>query len=143
VLETLDTGRRSKRLSEVVEPLNFDYEEVTKFLSTKDGKSAFRGEWRHERAVGSAYWDPHGKRIVSTSYDDQLRGTVFNSFFYLLSNWMGASLGLYLQGSRLLRSVTFDASCCDHQAQHSVGELHRLSFKISSLIALRVDGSPL
>ncbi|KAF9053743.1 WD40 repeat-like protein [Hymenopellis radicata] len=31
------------------------------------------GEWRHDKSVSSAYWDPRGKSIVSTSYDDAIR----------------------------------------------------------------------
>ncbi|KAJ7285780.1 WD40 repeat-like protein [Mycena rebaudengoi] len=30
-------------------------------------------EWRHDKSVSSAYWDPRGRGIVSTSYDDTLR----------------------------------------------------------------------
>jgi hypothetical protein len=55
------------------EPTTYDTDEIDKFLDTPKGKNTLRGEWRHDRAVGSAYWDSHGKRIVSTSYDNNLR----------------------------------------------------------------------
>lgn len=32
-----------------------------------------RAEWAHKKSVSSAYWDPRGKSIVSTSYDDTIR----------------------------------------------------------------------
>lgn len=54
-------------------PLEFDSETVTEFLDTKKGKGCLRGEWRHDKSVSSAYWDPRGRSIVSTSYDDTLR----------------------------------------------------------------------
>ncbi|KAJ7852171.1 WD40-repeat-containing domain protein, partial [Mycena olivaceomarginata] len=34
---------------------------------------ALRGEARHEKSVTSAYWDPRGRDIVSTSFDNTLR----------------------------------------------------------------------
>ncbi|KAJ7235456.1 WD40-repeat-containing domain protein [Mycena haematopus] len=48
-------------------------EAVTEFVSSKKGKGCLRGEWRHDKSVSSAYWDPRGRSIVSTSYDDSLR----------------------------------------------------------------------
>jgi len=32
-----------------------------------------RAEWTHTKSVSSAYWDPRGRSIVSTSYDDTIR----------------------------------------------------------------------
>ena len=51
----------------------FDAAAVSQFLETKQGKSCLRAEWRHDKSVSSAYWDPRGRAIVSTSYDDNLR----------------------------------------------------------------------
>lgn len=51
----------------------FDSTTVTDYLQTKQGKSCLRAEWRHDKSVSSAYWDPRGRGIVSTSYDDTLR----------------------------------------------------------------------
>ncbi|KAK7020570.1 DNA damage-binding protein CMR1 [Favolaschia claudopus] len=50
-----------------------DFESVTEFVESKRGKGCLRGEWHHDKSVSSAYWDPSGRRIVSTSYDDHLR----------------------------------------------------------------------
>ncbi|KAJ7449864.1 WD40-repeat-containing domain protein [Mycena latifolia] len=50
-----------------------DAEAVTDFVNSKRGKGCLRGEWRHDKSVSSAYWDPRGRSIVSTSYDDTLR----------------------------------------------------------------------
>ncbi|KAF7338255.1 DNA damage-binding protein CMR1 [Mycena venus] len=50
-----------------------DSDAVTEFVNSKRGKSCLRGEWRHDKSVSSAYWDPRGRSIVSTSYDDSLR----------------------------------------------------------------------
>ncbi|KAJ7172424.1 WD40-repeat-containing domain protein [Mycena filopes] len=50
-----------------------DSDTVAEFVSSKRGKGCLRGEWRHDKSVSSAYWDPQGRSIVSTSYDDSLR----------------------------------------------------------------------
>ncbi|KAJ7097876.1 WD40-repeat-containing domain protein [Mycena belliarum] len=46
---------------------------VADFMNSKRGKGCLRGEWRHDKSVSSAYWDPRGRAIVSTSYDNTLR----------------------------------------------------------------------
>ncbi|GLB34907.1 putative WD40 repeats [Lyophyllum shimeji] len=53
--------------------LEFSTETVSNFLETGAGKACLRAEWRHDNAVSSAYWDPRGRSIVSTSYDNKLR----------------------------------------------------------------------
>ncbi|KJA27357.1 hypothetical protein HYPSUDRAFT_35227 [Hypholoma sublateritium FD-334 SS-4] len=53
--------------------LNFDSSIVQEYCASKVGKGAFRGEWKHDKSASSAYWDPRGRQIVSTSYDDTLR----------------------------------------------------------------------
>ncbi|KAJ7774894.1 WD40-repeat-containing domain protein [Mycena metata] len=50
-----------------------DSDVVTEFVSSKRGKGCLRSEWRHDKSVSSAYWDPRGRSVVSTSYDDSLR----------------------------------------------------------------------
>ncbi|KAJ7709851.1 WD40-repeat-containing domain protein [Mycena rosella] len=50
-----------------------DSDAVTDFINSKKGKGCLRGEWKHDKSVSSAYWDPRGRGIVSTSYDDTLR----------------------------------------------------------------------
>ncbi|KAF7795619.1 hypothetical protein EIP86_006784 [Pleurotus ostreatoroseus] len=54
-------------------PIEITGEDIEAYMETKEGKSCMRGEWRHDKSVSSAYWDPHGRRIVSTSYDDTIR----------------------------------------------------------------------
>ncbi|KAJ8482107.1 hypothetical protein ONZ45_g15069 [Pleurotus djamor] len=51
----------------------FDAQTVLEYASSKKGTGCLRGEWRHDKSVSSAYWDPRGRGIVSTSYDDTLR----------------------------------------------------------------------
>ncbi|KAK0228601.1 WD40-repeat-containing domain protein [Armillaria fumosa] len=48
-------------------------ESVNEFIESKKGHGCLRGEWRHDKSVSSAYWDPRGKSVVSTSYDDTIR----------------------------------------------------------------------
>ncbi|GJE95189.1 WD40 repeat domain-containing protein [Phanerochaete sordida] len=54
-------------------PYEINSEQLSAFQGTKDGKNVMRGEWRHGKSVTAGYWDPHGRRIVSTSYDDTIR----------------------------------------------------------------------
>jgi len=53
--------------------LEANNEVVDQFLSSKPGKGTILAEYEHGQSASSAYWDPSGTRIVSTSYDDRLR----------------------------------------------------------------------
>ncbi|KAF9564603.1 WD40 repeat-like protein [Agrocybe pediades] len=53
--------------------LDFGGSIVNEHLDSKKGKGGFRGEWKHDKSASSAYWDPRGRQIVSTSYDDAIR----------------------------------------------------------------------
>ena len=54
-------------------PIEIEAEDIEAFVKTGAGKTCMRGELRHGKSVSSAYWDPHGRRILSTCYDDTLR----------------------------------------------------------------------
>jgi len=73
------------RSSPLVEPYEVEYDDVTEWMKDKnDGKPAtLRGAWTHGFSVSSAYWDPSGTRILSTCYDDHLRGLSCGFHFYL------------------------------------------------------------
>ncbi|KZP19487.1 WD40 repeat-like protein [Athelia psychrophila] len=58
---------------DVSTPIDFDSDTVKRFCETKKGEGCHRGEWQHGKSASSAYWDPRGRNIVSTSYDDSLR----------------------------------------------------------------------
>jgi hypothetical protein len=66
-------GKDAAALSQQ-KPLEFGADVVEEFVASKKGKDVLRSEWKHHKSVSAAYWDPHGRRIVSTSYDDTLRG---------------------------------------------------------------------
>lgn len=66
--ETVDTS------SPLVEPYEVDYEDVAERVENARTRSILRGTWMHGFSVSSAYWDPSGTRILSTCYDDKLRG---------------------------------------------------------------------
>lgn len=53
--------------------LEYDYDAVIDFNNSKKGLGLLRGEWPHDKSCSSAYWDPRGRQIVSTSYDDTVR----------------------------------------------------------------------
>lgn len=52
-----------------------EYDELSKYLESKKGQGLLRGQFPHGYSVTSASWDASGRRIVSTSYDDAIRGT--------------------------------------------------------------------
>ena len=57
--------------------LEADNEVVDRFLMSKPGQGTVVAEYEHGQSASSAYWDPSGTRIVSTSYDSRLRGAFF------------------------------------------------------------------
>ncbi|KAH6918530.1 WD40-repeat-containing domain protein [Coprinopsis sp. MPI-PUGE-AT-0042] len=50
-----------------------DWASVSQYIGTDDGASALRADWNHDKSATAAAWDPRGKRLVSTSYDDNIR----------------------------------------------------------------------
>ena len=75
-LDGLALGKKGKTMKDAGDKtvtVEYDYDAVTSFLDSKSGKACLRGEWAHNKSVSSAYWDPRGRSIVSTSYDDTLR----------------------------------------------------------------------
>ncbi|KAL5529639.1 hypothetical protein ACEPAG_5624 [Sanghuangporus baumii] len=54
-------------------PRYYEPHQTQKFLSSPFGKDTLLAEWPHSKSVSAAYWDPRGRSIVSTSYDDNLR----------------------------------------------------------------------
>ncbi|KAF8580875.1 WD40 repeat-like protein [Ramaria rubella] len=57
----------------LLSPMEIDAEHIGNFLDSKRGKGTLLADWTHQKSVSSAYWDPSGRRIVSTSYDDTIR----------------------------------------------------------------------
>ncbi|KAF8651464.1 hypothetical protein AX16_004763 [Volvariella volvacea WC 439] len=58
--------------------IDLDFETVEKYCQSNKGLGSQRADWVHGKSVSSAYWDPRGRSIVSTSYDDALRLWEFN-----------------------------------------------------------------
>ncbi|KAF8478549.1 WD40 repeat-like protein [Russula ochroleuca] len=55
--------------------LEFELQDVEQLDKSffRVGTTTLRAECRHDKSVTSAYWDPRGRSIVSTCYDDALR----------------------------------------------------------------------
>lgn len=53
--------------------MEVNFEQISEHIESKAGKSLMRGEWRHGQSVTAGYWDPSGRRIVSTSYDNSIK----------------------------------------------------------------------
>ena len=68
-------------LSDETQPATYENEMVEKHIESSKGKDATVAVWQHGKSVSSAYWDPRGRSIVSTSYDDKLRGERRNKGF--------------------------------------------------------------
>jgi len=73
------TRKRQASSSTTADPSVFDYETTQAFYKSKQGHGLLRAEWSHDKSVSSAYWDPRGRSIVSTSYDDNIRIWDINS----------------------------------------------------------------
>ena len=64
--------------------VDFDLDVVDNLIESAKGKGTIRGEYEHQKSASSAFWDPRGRQIVSTSYDDTLRRTLV----YLFGNFI-------------------------------------------------------
>ncbi|KAI6045775.1 WD40-repeat-containing domain protein [Pisolithus marmoratus] len=51
---------------------DYDYETMQTFMGSPQGRGMMRAEFQHGKSATSAYWDPRGRSIVSTSYDDSV-----------------------------------------------------------------------
>ena len=49
-------------------------EKVYNYMHSNKGKGLLRASFQHGKSCSAAYWDPWGRRILTTSYDDKLRG---------------------------------------------------------------------
>lgn len=50
------------------------YDRMQGYMESKSGKGLLRASFQHGKSCSAAYWDPYGRRILTTSYDDKLRG---------------------------------------------------------------------
>lgn len=64
------SGGSKPSSSDIIE---YDKATIEEFYKSADGSALLRAEWTHKKSVSSAYWDPRGRAIVSTSYDDTIR----------------------------------------------------------------------
>jgi hypothetical protein len=65
--------------------IDFHAESLNEFMGSKKGGGTMRGEYQHNKSATAAYWDPRGRQIVSTSYDDRLRRKFLVPLYLLLS----------------------------------------------------------
>ncbi|WWD19513.1 hypothetical protein CI109_103974 [Kwoniella shandongensis] len=68
-----------------------DYEHLAKYQSSAKGKGLLRASWQHGKSCSSAYWDPWGRRVLTTSYDDKLRVWNLNPQSMLLDTPLATS----------------------------------------------------
>ncbi|KAG1753431.1 WD40-repeat-containing domain protein [Suillus lakei] len=66
-------SRKLKKLTSATGPYQLSQYTVEDLVHSKKGKGTVRGIFTHGKSVSSAYWDPRGRSIVSTSYDDSIR----------------------------------------------------------------------
>lgn len=48
-------------------------DKIQEYRTSAKGKGLLRASFQHGKSCSSAYWDPWGRRILTTSYDDKLR----------------------------------------------------------------------
>ena len=49
------------------------YDKVSHHMTSAKGKGLLRASLQHGKSCSAAYWDPWGRRVLTTSYDDKLR----------------------------------------------------------------------
>lgn len=91
------------------ETLDFNASLVNEHLAIDAGKGGFRGEWKHDKSASSAYWDPRGRSIVSTSYDDTIR-CMPDLYF-----WMNAPVNCFFSVGYTLPSIQKRCSVSKHE----------------------------
>lgn len=69
---TLSSDIHSAGSSEGLLEHDYDHETMQTFMGSTQGRGLMRAEFQHGKSATSAYWDPRGRSIVSTSYDDSL-----------------------------------------------------------------------
>lgn len=60
--------------------VEYSHDVVTKFDDSEEGVGLLRGDYAHDKSCSSAYWDPRGRQVVSTSYDNNIR-CMWHSFW--------------------------------------------------------------
>lgn len=50
-----------------------DYDVVQQFIKSNSGRGSILARYEHGQSASSAYWDPSGRHVVSTSYDNHIR----------------------------------------------------------------------
>lgn len=78
-LSTEDDKSDIKSAGDDDQVLESTWQDVQHYLDTDNGPKCLWGEWAHRQSVSSAFWDPSGRKVVSTSYDDTLRGMWFRT----------------------------------------------------------------
>jgi hypothetical protein len=53
---------------------NVGWGRIFQHRSSAKGKGLLRASYQHGKSCSAAYWDPWGRRVLTTSYDDKLRG---------------------------------------------------------------------
>jgi len=53
--------------------ISAEFDSVQEFIKSKPGRGSILAQYEHGQSASSAYWDPSGRHIVSTSYDNYLR----------------------------------------------------------------------
>jgi hypothetical protein len=66
---------------------NIGNEKVANYQASSKGKGLLRAAYQHGKSCSAAYWDPWGRRILTTSYDDKLRSI---SSFYSIQGLMNS-----------------------------------------------------
>lgn len=67
------------------------YDKVQRVMESTKGKGLLRASWKHGKSCSAAYWDPWGRRVLTTSYDDKLRVWSLNPQSLLLDQPLSPS----------------------------------------------------
>jgi hypothetical protein len=66
-------SRKLQKLTSATGLYQLSEHTVEDLVHSKKGKGTVHSIFQHGKSVSSAYWDPRGRSIVSTSYDNSIR----------------------------------------------------------------------
>ena len=69
------------------------YDKVSHHMTTAKGNGLLRASYQHGKSCSAAYWDPWGRRVITTSYDDKLRSECASLWSTVLIEVMLAQYG--------------------------------------------------
>jgi hypothetical protein len=98
-------------MSNTIPDTTIPYEEVETFANGAKGKGLMRASFKHGKSCSAAYWDPWGRRILTTSYDDKLRSECYARSVPCSARGKGSMMKKFCQTLVLAKSLAALFQC--------------------------------